>query len=71
MKIGFTRLAKMCTAININKRQKAADHVMEIENQDAFMCTGDIDAMADISICQHGMIKLTLSGDGFKDNKQK
>jgi len=65
----------MCTAININKRQKAADHVMEIENQDAFICTGDIDAMADISICQHGMIKLTLSviikqkytGDGFKD----
>ena len=32
----------MCTTININKRQKAADHVMEIENQDAFMCTGDI-----------------------------
>ena len=53
MKIGFTRLAKMCTAININKRQMEAHHVIEIENQDAFMCIGEIDAnaIADMYFC--------------------
>jgi hypothetical protein len=43
----------MCTAINNNKRQMEAHHVIEIENQDAFMCTGDIDAnaIADMYFC--------------------
>jgi hypothetical protein len=46
LKIGFTGLAEMCTAININTRQMEAHHVMKIEKQDAFMCTRDIDANA-------------------------
>ena len=48
-----------------------AHHVIEIENQDAFMCLGDIDAMAEEDVEQYlffNMVWTTIIQRQQKEN---